>query len=372
MPRPTKAVFAPVPLGEVQVLAEPRRTWTRLLADIAAAREEVLLENYIVLDGQAADALISALQCAVEAGARVRIVADGAGSHQMTAQLRDRLEQLGEFRVYHPLRLRALFLGIRERVLQRTHRRLVVIDGRIGWTGGLAIEDPWYPVGGRPAVRDTMVRIDGEAAALLRESFEMLWANRKPSLRVVALPEPGEVSVAPHFARKMLRPGRQLGQLIATAQQRVWLGTAYFIPTRRMRRALYLATERGLDVRLMLPSAHGHDHRLAHFGARRYYGRLLKRGVRIYEYQPAFYHAKLALVDHDVAMVGTLNLDRWSFFFNHEIGVVMRDREAAAALDRQFHADFGRSVEILHAEWRRRPIRERIAERFSGLFDRWL
>jgi phosphatidylserine/phosphatidylglycerophosphate/cardiolipin synthase-like enzyme len=372
VPRPTKAVFAPVPLGEVLVLAEPRRTWTRLLADIAAAREEVLLENYIVLDGQAADALISALQCAVEAGARVRIVADGAGSHQMTAQLRSRLEQLGEFRVYHPLRLRALFLGIRERVLQRTHRRLVVIDGRIGWTGGLAIEDPWYPGGGKQPVRDTMVRIEGEAAGLLRESFEMLWAGRTPLLRNVALPEPGELSVMPHFARRMNRPGRQIGQMVMTAQRRVWLGTAYFIPTRRIRRALYRATERGLDVRLLLPGAYGHDHQIARYGARRYYGRLLKRGVRIYEYQPSFFHAKLILVDDDTAMVGTMNLDRWSFFFNHEIGVLMRDPAAAAALDRQFRADFGRSVEIQYSEWRRRPIRERIAERFSGLFDRWL
>lgn len=372
MPRPTKAVFAPVPIGRVQVIAEPRRTWSRLLADIAEAREEVLVENYILLDGRAADALIGALQCAVKAGARVRIVADGAGSHQMTAYLRHRLEQLGEFRVYHPLGLRAMFRGVRERILQRTHRRLVVIDGSIGWTGGLAIEDPWYPVGGRQPVRDTMVRIEGEAAGLLRESFELLWMNRTPRLRDVALPEPGEVSVAPHFARRLHQPGRQIRQLVTTARQRVWLGTAYFIPPRRLRRALYRASERGLDIRLMLPSAHGHDHRLAHYGARRYYGRLLKRGVRIYEYQPSFFHAKLVLIDDDVAMVGTSNLDRWSFFFNHEIDVLMRDRKAAAALDRQFRTDFSRSVELNHAEWHRRSLQDRIKERFSGLFDRWL
>lgn len=370
MSRALKAVFPPVPLLRAEIHADARRTWNRLLADIAGAREEVLLENYIILDGQAADALVAALTQARTNGAEIRVLADGAGSFHISGRLVRRLRELGEFRLYHPLRLGALFLGIRERLLQRSHRRVVAIDGHIGWTGGFSVEDPWWHGPGHEPVRETMARVEGEAAGQLREAFLMLWEDRIPELREVMPTGEGQASVTAHFARRRHQPGRLARRAIAKARQRVWLGTAYFVPTRAMRRIMYRAANRGVDVRLMLPSAHGHDHPIVRSAAHRYYGRMLKRGIRVYEYQPAFYHAKCALVDDHAAMVGTVNLDRWSFFFNHEIGVFLNDRAAAAALARTFEADFLRSREYTYEEWRRRPFRDRIAERFSGLFER--
>lgn len=369
---PLKAVFPPVPLQRAEIYADARRTWERLMADVASASREVLIENYILLDGDAAEALVDALGQAKARGAKIHVVADGAGSFHISARLRRRLEQLGEFRIYHPLRFGALFLGIRQRLLQRTHRRVVVVDGRIGWTGGLAFEDPWWHAPGREPVRDAMVRFDGPAVRLLEEAFHMLWEDKVPELQEVTPAQEGQISVTPHFARRRHRPGMLARHAIARAKKRVWLGTAYFVPTSGMRRHIYRAAERGVDVRLLLPGPHHHDHPIVRTAAHRFYGRLLKRGVRIYEYQPSFYHAKCALVDDEIAMVGTMNMDRWSTFFNHEIGVFVHDRGAAATLERQFQGDFLRSREYHYSEWKQRPLRARLIERFSGLFERWL
>ena len=188
MLRQLKAVFAPVPLGEAELMADPQTTWTRLLGDIAEARREVLIENYILLDGDAADALLSALAAAAERGARIRVTIDGAGSYQLSARLRRRLDEVGELRIYHPLRFGALFGGLHTRLLRRTHRRLVVIDGTIGWTVGIAVEDPWWPAPGRVAVRDTMARVTGEPAAQLQAAFDQLWREELPAPEVIVAP----------------------------------------------------------------------------------------------------------------------------------------------------------------------------------------
>ena len=372
MRRQLKAVFPPVPLGAAEVLADSREIWERLLADLATARHEIQIENYILVDGDATDALLDALGAAAAAGARIRIQVDGAGSYQMSGRLRQRLEALGELRVYHPLDLRVLFGSLRERLLRRTHRRLVTVDGRIGWTGGLAFEDPWWPDGQRVPVRETMIRLEGAAVAQLREAFLQLWEARLPAPVHVRDPRAGEVLVSPHYARRRHRPAQHLRSLLDGARQRVWLGTAYFVPPRPFRRLLYRAAERGIEVRLLLPGATGHDHPIVRSAGRRYYGRLLAKGVRIYEYLPTFYHAKCALVDDSEVMVGTWNLDRWSFLSNHEIAVFAHDPRCAAALEAQFVRDFRSCREITVKAWRERPWYDRVLERFSGLFDRWL
>jgi phosphatidylserine/phosphatidylglycerophosphate/cardiolipin synthase-like enzyme len=369
---PLKSVFPPVPLGAAEVLTDPARTWQRLLDDIAGARREVLLENYIVLEGLASDALLEALSRAKSAGARILVHADGAGSFLMSARLRRRLEELGELRIYHPIQWSALFRGLRERLLRRTHRRILAVDGKIGWTGGLAIEDPWWPVDGHEQVRETMIRVAGAPAAQLREAFLQLWEERMPGPVHVRVPRDGEALVAPHYALRTHRPARYLRRLIGEARHRVWLGTAYFVPPRPVRRLLYRTAERGVEVRLLLPGLTGHDHPIARAAAHRYYGRLLAKGIRVYEYQPSFYHAKCGLIDDRDVMVGTWNLDRWSFLSNHEIAVFARDPRCALTLEQQFEADFGRSIEFTRESWQARPLRDRLAERFSGLFARWL
>lgn len=372
MRTPLKSVFPPVPLGTAEVLTDPARTWQLLLADIASARREVLLENYILLEGAASDALLEALVTAEAAGARILVHVDGAGSFLMSGRLRRRLEALGELRVYHPIQWSALFRGLRERLLRRTHRRILTVDGKVGWTGGLAIEDPWWPVHGLEPVRETMIRVAGAPAAQLREAFLQLWESRHPKPVHVRIPRDGEALVAPHYALRARRPARYLQRLIGEARQRVWLGTAYFVPPRPILRLLYRTAERGVDVRLMLPGLAGHDHPIVRAAAHRYYGRLLAKGIRVYEYQPAFYHAKCGLIDDRDVMVGTWNLDRWSFLSNHEIAVFARDAQCAMSLEAQFENDFARSTEFTHEAWQARPLHDRVTERFSGLFARWM
>ena len=369
------AYFPPVPYEDLEVHGDAERTWSRLLADIAGAREEVSIENYILVDGEAAYALLAALRQAQEQGARVRVHVDGAGSYQLTGRLKSLFGEVGELRIHNPLRVRNWVRDVRGRLLRRTHRRLVVVDHDVAWTGGVAFEDPWYPVGDRIPVRDMMVRVSGPVVDHFRESFERLWdpvGTGKALPRRQAAIEARQVQCAPHYPGRNRRAGMRLERGIERAQKRVWLGTAYFVPPRRLRAALYHAAGRGLDVRLLVPGPAGHDHPIVRTAGRRYYGRMLGHGVRVFEYQPSFYHAKCFVADDELYAIGTLNLDRWSFFLNHEIGLLVRDAGTAAQVRELMEADFADSEEIDPEAWRARPLRERIAERFTGLFDRMM
>ncbi len=357
-------------MGPATLYTEPGPTWDTLLSDIASARQEVLLENYILLDGVAAEALLQALRQAQQQGAAIRIHVDGAGSYEMSDQLRQQLAAIGTLRIYHPLRWRSLFFEFRSRFMQRTHRRFILIDQCIGWTGGMAIEDPWWKESEQP-FRDTMIRLQGQVVVQMRTTFFTLW-EQKPSLhpkrqRPV---QPNQIRVIPHRARRLSCFRKTLLHRIGRAQNRAWMATAYFIPPRRLRRALIRAAQRGVDVRLLLPGPHLHDHPSVRFASRRYYAQLLRHGVKIYEYQPSFQHAKTFLFDQDYCMVGTPNLDRWSFLWNHEVAVDMHHAGIYQQLQNDFEKGFQQSLAITLQGWKSRPLWSRFLEYFFGIFDR--
>lgn len=369
MSRSLRVPFPFVPHGSSELHTEASSTWQRLLADIASAQTEVLFENYILVDGVAADALVTAFESAAENGAKIKVLVDGAGSHAMSSAFRERLEKVVEFQCFHPLRWTDMFLSFRSRIMTRTHRRIVLIDQRVVWTGGLAVADPWWREAEFP-YRETMLRLTGPMVDQFRVAFQALWKGEPlPASQTQRPPHQDEQRLLPQKAIALSCFRKTMHYRLGKAQNRAWIATAYFIPPRRLRRALRIAAQRGVDVRLLLPGPNMHDHPAVRLASRRYYAQLLRNGVRLFEYQPSFQHAKAALFDEDWTLIGTPNLDRWSNLWNHEVAVDSLHKPLADELAEAFVRDFESCREITYDMWKARPLWSRFQESFFGIFD---
>lgn len=373
MPRTIRGPFPAVAAPELEFHPDARTTWQRMLNDAASATKRLWIENYILEDGEAAEALLNAVKSARANGAEVRILLDDFGSMYLSREFSNRLEATGaQLKRYNPVQwLKLPWVGI-SRYARRTHRRILVIDQECVWTGGMAFSDRWWPVDEECEIRDAMLRAEGELVGQFALAFDELWSGEK-------LPAPFKYPAAKSGEARCLvqHPGRgwrlngELRRALADARGRVWLSTPYFIPPRKLRRALRYAAKSGVDVRLLLPGARRHDHPAVRFAARRYYFRLLHAGIRIYEYQPTFQHAKVALLNEAHCVVGSANLDRWSWLHNHEIMVAAFSPPLAQDIQAWFEREFSQSEEITPQSWAKRSVWARIAERFFGLFDRW-
>jgi cardiolipin synthase A/B len=373
MPRSISGPFPAVAAPLLEFHPDAETTWQRMLADAASARKRLWIENYILEDGAAAEALLVAVQAARANGAEVRILIDAFGSMYLSREFTARLEATGALiKRYNPVQwLKLPWVGI-SRYARRTHRRILIVDRQLVWTGGIAFSDRWWPVDGECEIRDAMLRAEDELVGQFALAFDELWSGEK-------LPEPRKYAAAKSGQARCLvqHPGRgwrlnvELRRALSDARGRAWLSTPYFIPPRKLRRALRHASKSGVDVRLLLPGPRKHDHPAVRFAARRYYFRLLHAGVRIYEYQPCFQHAKVALLNEAHCVVGSANLDRWSWLHNHEIMVAAFSPPLAQDIQTWFEREFAQSEEITPETWAERSIGARIAERFFGLFDRW-
>lgn len=349
-----------------------------MLADIAAAERQISLELYLVEDGQCSTALVEALCAAAERGVQVRCLFDGFGSLRLGQALRERLSGAGvQLRQYNPLRWRR---GLRN--LYRDHRKLLVVDGRCAYVGGTGATDEfWTPQSESSLWHEVMVRIGGGLVAHWQLLFDHQWLaceGRSPwrpghAPGLAHLPPcpadgTGMGRVAYADSRQHLDIVQSLLRNIGRARQRVWLATPYFLPSRKVRRFLIRAAARGVDVRLLLTGRHT-DHPPVRFAGQRYYSRLLRAGVRIFEYQPRFLHLKMVLVD-DWVSIGSCNFDHWNLRFNLEANLEALDPQLTAATAESFMVDFAESREITLQEWRHRPLRRRIQQRLWGWLDR--
>jgi len=302
----------------------------------------------------------------------VRIIVDGVGSFGLGANaLRPLIEAGGSVGIFNPVRL----LHGWSRLMRRNHRKMAVFDGVTAYIGGFGYGNDWADV--PPAGWwDLGARITGPAAAQFRRVFARDWARcrqpRLPELADLRLPRAGRerLRLLPSvFGRHDLF--RRLRQAARPARERVYVCTTYFIPNPWIRWALRRAARRGVDVRILLPGPHQANWPLLLAG-RRHYGALLAAGVRIYEYQTSFLHAKYALVDRTMGLIGSSNLDSWSGRFNLEADLEVLSPGAIRILARRFLRDLGSAREITRSRWSRRPAWIRLIERFFGGFDPWL
>lgn len=352
----------------------------RMLSCIAAAREQVALELYLVTSSACSDALLLSLCAAARRGVVVRCLLDAFGCQGLNPADRQLLLESGvQLRWYNPLRWRH---GLHN--LYRDHRKLLVVDKQQAFVGGTGSTDEfWLPGEPVSAWHELMVQMQGPVVADWQALFEQQWlacgarGGWRPhlSLRRKALPQLplagqgwGRVAYADaHQHRDILQ---SLIRALYAAEQRIWLATPYFLPTWKVRRALRKAAARGVDVRLLL-SGRRTDNRPVRFAGQRFYHRLLKAGVRIFEYRPQFLHLKMVLVD-DWVSVGSCNFDHWNLRFNLDANIEVYDTDFRQTLQQRFELDFAQSHEIDLQAWQARPWHKRLRQWLWGALDRLL
>jgi phosphatidylserine/phosphatidylglycerophosphate/cardiolipin synthase-like enzyme len=359
--------------NQFQLLEASEQYFERMIKAIDDAQSYILLEMYLVESGIVAGRFIEAFIRAAQRGVGVRIVLDGFGSLGLVQADRRRLIDAGvELRVYNAVHLRK-----RLHNFLRDHRKLMLVDGKVAFVGGIGLTDEFGVTGptGWPW-RDLVVEVHGPVVCDWQQAFARTWRRSGGELTLPPPPVdplPGEgargrVVLSEAWYRSEL--ANAVARRIAGANKRAWIMSAYFVPSRRFRKALRRAARRGVDVRLVVPGPLT-DHPWVRHAARRFYGKLLRNGVRIFEFQPRVLHGKMSVCD-DWVSVGSSNLDRWSFKWNLEANQEIasaRFSDIAAAV---FEKDCGQSLELDRRRWRSRAWVDRLQERLAGTLDRWL
>jgi cardiolipin synthase len=366
---------AATPGNRVTILVDGPATHKAMFEAIASARDHVNIESYIVENDGPGEELAELLMRKCADGVRINLMYDAWGSWRTPARYFERLRaagvQLLEFNPINPFRHPlAWSLHLRD------HRKLTVVDGRVGFIGGVNISSVYSPVSARPPSaiecwRDTHVRIEGPVVARLQRLFLDHWraSSHKPAQLADYFPpliEAGSerVAVAACDAGRRRNPFyRALLNAIDGAQSRIFITSAYFVPTRRLVRRLMAAARRGVDVRLALPGVSDVWAPLA--AGRSIYGRLLSSGVRIFERHNAMLHAKTVVIDGVWATVGSSNMDWRSVLHNAEANIVVVDHGFAARLEELFRGDAEQSREVTYESWSRRPFVARATEWFA-------
>ncbi|MDH3831764.1 MAG: phospholipase D-like domain-containing protein [Gammaproteobacteria bacterium] len=359
------------------VLVDSTKFLPRMLGAIDAARHYLFLEMYLVESGVIADRFIDTLVQAAERGVQVYLLFDDYGAHQLNRDDRERLHHDNIRSLYYnPLQSHSILLNLYrifwQRIhlgLYRNHRKLLLVDGRVAFSGGAGITDEIDP----PAApelrwRENMIEIRGPVLEDWQSLFTESWKRlSKQPLTVPGITveyfengQSGRVTVNETRHRTGIQ--RSLLKQLKSARQRIWITTAYFIPSWSIRRKLKRAARNGIDVRLLLPGPVT-DNPGVRYASRRYYERLLKSGVRIYEYTPRFLHAKTALCD-DWVSVGSCNYDRWNLQWNLEANQEINNHELAVTVAGIFENDILDAIEYSRDEWQQRSQYMRLFEWF--------
>lgn len=373
--------YASLPVGahRLTLLRNGEETYPAMLEAIASARSHICLETYIFRADATGIRIAEALMERARAGVEVSVIVDAWGSPLPAGFLR-RLQRAGvRVLLYNPVRISWRALQTRfARFWRRDHRKILVVDRRIGFTGGLNIGDDYASetMGGW-GWRDTHLRIEGPAVAELLYIFLRTWRNeggepldedryRNEGRR----PDPKVRVIASDLRRDRLMIRDAYLDAIHGAKRRLWITSAYFLPSGKLLRAIKAAARRGVDVRLLLAGTT--DVPPARYAAQNFYARLLKAGVRIFEWNGSVLHAKTALADDRWSTVGSTNLDTMSLRMNLEVNAIVEDRAFNEALARLFEDDLEHCIEVEWRWFRYRPLFDRLLSFVLGKAQRWL
>jgi cardiolipin synthase A/B len=361
--------------GTLEVLTNGPSFYPAELEAIRNATQSVNIEAYIFQKGKIAEQYVTALTERARAGVRVNLVLDGFGSMGTTKRyLAPLLEAGGKAGWYNGPRWHRLM-----HMDNRTHREMMIVDGRIGFIGGAGIADQWYSgAKGNPRWRDSAVRIEGEAVCNLQATFaenwlavsgEVLTGDRYfPSIKnehpLVAMVVNSTPTVGGGTRARIL-----FQLLLASARESISITTPYFLPDKSLMSELCRAVEHGLRVRILVPGRKS-DHMLTRSTSRAGYGELLKAGAEVYEYQPSMIHAKALCVDNLWVVVGSTNFDNRSFGINDEVNLAIRDANVAMRFENDMAFDLEQSRRITLQEWNHRPVTERATELMGMVFER--
>jgi cardiolipin synthase len=375
--------------NSVMLLFDGPATMRAMMAAARAATSSINLETYIFDQDQIGNEFADVLIDKQRQGVAVNIMVDAVGAISTPAAFFDKMRAAGiRVLIFNPVNP-AKAKGNWD-LNNRNHRKLMVVDGRVAFTGGINISSTYANSslfrsryrkqsadGTRVGWRDTHVRIEGPAVAPLQYSFLSQWVQQ----------EGGELPKADYFPA--LSPvGDKLVRVLAStpegdsdiykalmvgiteAKKSIHITSAYFVPDQQIVDALAAAAQRGVDVRLVLPGVS--DHGLIRYAGQGFYEQLLKAGVKIFELQVAVLHAKTAVIDGAWSTIGSANIDRRSFLHNYELNVVVMDPAFGRDMESAFNEDLRDSKEVTLEQWKHRPWMDRIREWASRLAEYWI
>jgi len=360
-----------VPGNTVTALCNGDEIFPAMLDAIRGAAKTICFETFIYWSGTIGREVAEALSERARAGVKVHVMLDWMGSKQIDESLVQLMTDAGaQVLRYHPLRWYNV-----GRINNRTHRKLLIVDGRIGFTGGVGIADNWLGQAQDPEHwRDSHYRLEGPAVAHMQAAFMDNWMETRGEVLHGEEYFPPLEAVGSHPAqvfRSSADDGSESVRLmylisLASAERSVRLANSYFVPDSLAVRTLVDAQRRGARVEIIVPGRHI-DQKLVRRASRALWGPLLEAGVAIYEYQPTMYHVKVAIVDEIWTSVGSTNFDNRSFRLNDEANLNVFDPRFAEGQVGMFEEDKKRARRITLEEWRRRPLRERALERVAAL-----
>ena len=361
--------------GTAQLLNNGTQFFPSMLEAIRGARQSINFSAYIWEKGQVSDQMLAAFLERARAGVQVRVLLDGMGG--MKAPSMDALEAAGgKVVVFRPARF-----GKFTRLHKRNHRRAIVIDGAVGFTGGAAVADHWLGnAENEKQWRDVMVRVTGPLALTLQSAFADVWAFacgeilEGPQFFPPAADAPAAGPGAMIHTGLASLPASDLhplrlfiAQSFLSAHRSLYITTPYFVLDEEMRNVVAQRARAGVDVRLLLPNEHT-DAQLIRLTSHYYFEDLLAAGVKIYEYQPTMIHTKSIVVDGKWSVVGSANMDVRSIELNVENVLGILDEGFAREVEETFLADLKKAAEIRLQDWRRRSVGARLKERAAALF----
>ena len=355
--------------NRIDLLENGDAIFPAMLSAIAAARKTVNFEAYIFWSDGTGRRFRDALAERAARGVAVRVLLDAVGStgRRLKAEDVDVLRKAGcRVEFFHAMAPWMVWV-----VNHRTHRRILVVDGAVGFTGGVGFADPWAgDADSREHWRDTQVRVEGPAVRGLQRAFQENWSEVTGEALVgdeffPPLPQPGPASAAvvpssPLAA--MSGADRVYAIAIAAASKEIWIANSYFLPDDAASALLVDAVTRGVDVRVLVPSDEHNDVPATKAAGRAAFGKLLAGGVKIFEYAPTMYHLKAMVVDGIFSTVGSANFDARSFHLNEEVNLFVYDAPFARKMEDSFRRDLERSRPYTLEMWRSRPLPKRVGE----------
>ena len=351
--------------------------WDRVLADIAAARETINYETFLTKEGELTRRMTAALAAKAREGVQVRVMLDASGGKKFGKKELQTLKEAGaRVRKYHRFQLRNI--GV---LNNRDHRKIFVIDGRIGYVGGHCLTDNWLgEAQDKQHFRDISARVEGRVVAQLQSAFAENWIeetgevpggkNFFPEIEDAGDVDAHAVWLSPSGSPSTLKLLHYM--LIRLATKRLTIQNPYFLPDPDARKALLDAVKRGVEVRIMIPADKASDAPLVQHASHHHFGTLLKGGVKLYDYNRTLLHQKIVVVDGRCSSIGSTNFDDRSFEINDEVALVVYDKAIADELEETFERDLKYATERHLEEWKHRPILHKARDFASFLFNEQL
>jgi cardiolipin synthase len=365
--------------NRVLVLINGDETFTSIKEELKRAQKYIHIESFIINDDELGREVRDILVEDAKRGVKVRVLYDAIGSMGITSKYIRSLERAGiKCFSFMPM----AFPMFRRQMNFRNHRKIIVIDDRVAFTGGLNIGDEYLGKGPLGFWRDTHARLEGESVAMLHKVFLDDWCDRTKEKPETVCAEDGCVTEAGEYPEMPIVPLQVVSSgantpwhaismgyfsLISRARERLWITTPYLVPGPQLATALKAAALSGVDVRIIIPSTK--DHFLVYWGSRGNIEPLLRAGVRIFFYKKGFIHAKTMLADRDICSVGSCNLDVRSLEINFETQLFIYDELLNGVFAAQFEKDFADCDEAMLEEWTQRPFRHKLLESFGKLYS---